>query len=66
MSSFNYLNTIGNTEYMKLNRNVEKIVLLYIFIEIYVLYYDKLDIDIHYGSTLLFLNVLHKYFIKTI
>ena len=45
MSSFNYLNTIGNTEYMKLNRNVEKIVLLYIFIEIYVLYYDKLDIQ---------------------
>ena len=45
MSSFNDLNTIGNTEYMKLNRNVEKIVLLYIFIEIYVLYYDKLDIQ---------------------
>ena len=38
MSSFNDLNTIGNTEYMKLNRIVEKIVLLYIFIEIYVLY----------------------------
>ena len=51
---------------MKLNRIVEKIVLLYIFIEIYVLYYDKLDIDIHYGSTLLFLKVVHKYFIKTI
>ena len=45
MSSFNDLNTIGNTEYMKLNRNVEKIVLLYIFIEIYVLYYNKLDIQ---------------------
>ena len=45
MSSFNDLNTIGNTEYMKLNRNVEKIVLLYIFIEIYVLYYDKLDVQ---------------------
>ena len=45
MSSFNDLNTIGNTEYMKLNRNVVEIVLLYIFIEIYVLYYDKLDIQ---------------------
>ena len=62
MSSFNDLNTIGNIEYMKLNRNVEKIVLLYIFIEIYVLYYNKLDIiyttEVPSCSWKLFINIL--------